>query len=122
VFTFHAGAKIQQGHVFEGKYELDSLMHALKLSYGFFNATSPNDTCWDLNRDLWLQAAAVILDTVVVQQRGSMEEFTNPAYLFSRQTNAATDTLMNQVHAQVTASWFFCFFLSCFVLFAIQSP
>jgi meiotically up-regulated gene 157 (Mug157) protein len=77
-------------HIFEGKYELDSLAAVLKLSWNYFVAT--NDTsCFDAT---WKQAMARIVSTIVLEQRGSEEEGEDPPYTFQRTTPVATDTLM----------------------------
>ncbi|KAL6068238.1 Metal-independent alpha-mannosidase, variant 2 [Balamuthia mandrillaris] len=80
-------------HVYEGKYELDSLLAVLKLSYQYWNATQ-SASCFD---SAWLQAVTLIVNTMMVQQAGTEETLANPPYLFARQTTVATDTLMLQM-------------------------
>ena len=79
-------------HVFEGKYELDSLMAAIKLSYNYWNSTK-DATCF-LSDDTWHKAMTLVVATVTEQQKGTEEEGDNFAYKFERMTSVATDTLM----------------------------
>jgi len=79
-----------------GADELNSLVNVLKLSTAYHNATEDLD-CFKAS-DEWLPAAAAIIDTIRVQQAGTVEDFDHPAYTFSRLTSAATDTLMNTGH------------------------
>lgn len=86
------------GNVYESKYELDSLIHVLKLSNAYFRSTG------DINcflptlksKNTWILAVEAILDTIKVQQAGTDEDFDNPAYTFNRQTDVASDTLINK--------------------------
>jgi len=73
-----------------GKYELDSLMAMLKLSYAYFNY-SQDLGCFD---STWLNAVNLIIATVQAQQNGTEEEGDNNPYMFERVTPVATDTLM----------------------------
>eukprot|EP00299_Pterocystis_sp_00344_P010098 c4436_g1_i1.p1 GENE.c4436_g1_i1~~c4436_g1_i1.p1 ORF type:complete len:487 (-),score=80.93 c4436_g1_i1:59-1519(-) len=82
-----------KGNVFEGKYELDSLLHTIKLSYAYFNITH-DATCF-ASDGLWESAMSVILQTIQTQQQGSLEELSNPAYTFQRTDSVATNTLIN---------------------------
>jgi uncharacterized protein len=77
-------------HVFEGKYELDSLAAALKLAFHYYNATS-DLSCFD---STWQKSVETIIDTIVTQQNGTEEEGDAPPYMFERLTYVATDTLM----------------------------
>ena len=78
-------------HVFEGKYELDSLAAALKLAWHYHNATQ-DATC--LTEDnTWLDAVTAILATMTVQQETTLPPSAAP-YYFQRTTDAPTDSLM----------------------------
>jgi len=77
-------------HVFEGKYELDSLAAAMKLSYAYYNYTH-DVSCFD---STWLDAQEAIIQTITDQQKSSEEEGDNYPYRFQRLTTVATDTLM----------------------------
>lgn len=78
--------------VFEGKYELDSVVAFLKLSNQYFLAT--NDSTCFLNNANWLKAVELVFQTITDQQAGSEETFPSPPYTFERTTQVATDTLM----------------------------
>eukprot|EP00743_Colponemidia_sp_Colp-15_P006517 GILK01007019.1.p1 GENE.GILK01007019.1~~GILK01007019.1.p1 ORF type:complete len:482 (-),score=59.72 GILK01007019.1:101-1546(-) len=79
-------------HVFEGKYELDSLAAVLKLS-AEFGEHSEDIACFAPH---WLPAIRRIVATIRAQQTGTEEEESHPQYLFARETDVATDTLMLQ--------------------------
>lgn len=76
-------------HVFEGKFELDSLAAFLRLSNGVYNWTGA--ACL-ANSSEWVGAAALVVSTVRGMQRSSEETLDAPAYLFERKAYAATDT------------------------------
>ncbi|TPX59630.1 hypothetical protein PhCBS80983_g02333 [Powellomyces hirtus] len=77
--------------VWEGKYELDSLAAFLKLSNAFYAATGGDDVTFVTEK--WVAAVRVVLETMRVQQKGSLEE-EDPAYRFVRFGNVPTDTLI----------------------------
>jgi meiotically up-regulated gene 157 (Mug157) protein len=78
-------------HVFEGKYELDSLAAFLKLSFGVYNWTG-DFSCVDPVK--WKKAVSLVIQTITAMQASTEEDFDTPSYLFQRQTTVATDTLM----------------------------
>jgi meiotically up-regulated gene 157 (Mug157) protein len=75
--------------VFEGKYELDSIMAALKLAYHYYNVTQ-DDSCF-LQDSTWMSSVLLILSTVQEQQNSTVQP-QDSAYYFMRTTNVATDT------------------------------
>ena len=54
-------------HVFESKFELDSLNAVLKLSYAYYNATL-DTTCFSAHNNQWLKAVETILDVMETMQ------------------------------------------------------
>eukprot|EP01111_Echinosteliopsis_oligospora_P011857 TRINITY_DN4003_c0_g1_i2.p1 TRINITY_DN4003_c0_g1~~TRINITY_DN4003_c0_g1_i2.p1 ORF type:complete len:474 (-),score=120.14 TRINITY_DN4003_c0_g1_i2:56-1477(-) len=79
--------------LWEGKYELDSLVAFLRLSYWYYHYT--NDSSF-LSSDEWSSAVAKVIETIQVQTKSTAED--QPAvYFFSRTTNAPTDTLLHGV-------------------------
>ena len=87
-----------QPSVFEGKYELDSIMSFLKLSYWYFREVGPEafakavDTSASGN---WARAVGSAVSVVAQMQAVSGQESTaEMPYLFERSTNQATDTLV----------------------------
>jgi meiotically up-regulated gene 157 (Mug157) protein len=78
-------------YIFEGKYELDSLMSFLKVSYWHYRY-SGNKALKKFANDAWLTAVASVLKTVNTMQidDGQTE---NPPYLFQRLAESALDTL-----------------------------
>ncbi|TPX66493.1 hypothetical protein SpCBS45565_g04477 [Spizellomyces sp. 'palustris'] len=76
--------------VWEGKFELDSLAAFLKLSTLFYAATS--DASFITPE--WARAVELVIGTLKIQQKGSMEELDDPAYLFRREGIEPIDTLM----------------------------
>jgi meiotically up-regulated gene 157 (Mug157) protein len=77
--------------VFEGKYELDSLASAIKLSYQYWTVTQ--DTKCFTQDSNWLSAMKLIVSTIAQQQQPTQGPKTSP-YLFQRTTSAPTDSLM----------------------------
>ncbi|CAG8631734.1 13838_t:CDS:2 [Funneliformis mosseae] len=75
----------------EKKWELDSLASFLKLSYHYWSHTKDNGF---LTSNIWLEAVSTILNIMEKQQLGTMQEFGNAAYMFSRLTRTTTETLM----------------------------
>ena len=73
--------------VHERKYELDSLCAVLRLSHGYWAATT-DASAFD---DGWAAAVGLILDTITAEQAGSDERPGSP-YRFARRTSRATDT------------------------------
>merc|ERR1719334_1573081 len=61
------------GNVYETKYELDSLIHVLKLSNIYFRSTGDIDCFLPTlkNKNTWILAVAAIIDTIKVQQAGT---------------------------------------------------
>lgn len=84
----------QWHEVHETKYELNSLINVFKLSTAYYAATK-DLTCFKDSPSVWIDAAAIILDMIEVQQAGTDEDYEDPLYKFQRQTTVATDTLMN---------------------------
>jgi len=68
-------------HVYESKYELDSLAAALKLSWNYWYYTQ-DTSCFAGGPASWLSAVRKILDTVEIMQRGTDAEGINPTYTF----------------------------------------
>lgn len=66
--------------VWEGKFELDSLLYSLKLSNEFYAVTSDDSV---FRTDIYQQAILKVLNTIRVQQK-STEEDNPPAYSFLR--------------------------------------
>eukprot|EP00457_Paulinella_chromatophora_P007598 gb/GEZN01007622.1/.p1 GENE.gb/GEZN01007622.1/~~gb/GEZN01007622.1/.p1 ORF type:complete len:467 (+),score=58.56 gb/GEZN01007622.1/:58-1401(+) len=79
-------------HVYEMKYELDSLAAALKLAYAYWNATA-DITCF---QGEWLSSIGMILTTMETMQKPTSEDYNDPPYSFARSTTIATDTLPYQ--------------------------
>ncbi|RGB41961.1 Glycoside Hydrolase Family 125 protein [Rhizophagus diaphanus] len=75
----------------EKKWELDSLVSFLKLSHNYWSNTKDDRF---LTNKIWLEAVNSILDILEIQQLGTMQEFKNEAYKFSRLTRTTTETLM----------------------------
>ena len=75
--------------IFEGKYELDSLICFLKLGNEYARSAGPEgNKCFTSMEDksnLWLDAVNLVLETLKVQQ--SQEEGEPPAYQFWRSEN-----------------------------------
>ena len=78
-------------YIFEGKYELDSLMSFLKLSYWHYRYSGDKALKQFVNKD-WLTAVASVLKTVNTMQidDGQTE---NPPYTFERLADSALETL-----------------------------
>ena len=78
-------------YIFEGKYELDSLMSFLKVSYWHYRY-SGDKALKKFANAAWLAAVASVLKTVNTMQidDGQTE---NPPYLFQRLAESALDTL-----------------------------
>jgi len=74
--------------IFERKYELDSLVHVLKLSYEYVAAS--NDT--SVLDDAWVSAIELAIQTMRDQQAGFADEG-QPPYIFQRTTPQPTDSL-----------------------------
>lgn len=64
-------------HVYEGKYELDSLAAFLKLSTRLFNATG-DTTCFAYNDGRWLRAVRRVVSVVARMQRGTVDDTLHP--------------------------------------------
>ena len=77
--------------VYEGKWELDSLAAAMKLSWHYYNTTQ--DSACFLHDDVWGAAIKAIITTITTQQQSTLPPDTND-YFFQRETNAPTDSLM----------------------------
>src|SRR5688572_7500708 len=74
-------SQLRLPQVIQGKkWELDSLASFLKLSYNYWYNTKDD--------------SFLILDIMEKQQLGTMQEFRNKAYKFSRLTRITTETLM----------------------------
>jgi meiotically up-regulated gene 157 (Mug157) protein len=61
------------------------------LSYNYWYNTKDDSF---LTNEVWLGAVNSILDIIEKQQLGTMQEFRNEAYKFSRLTRTTTETLM----------------------------
>lgn len=72
-------------HVFEGKYELDSLCALLKLSHRYWKHTGDLE-CFDDGS--WRRAVSLAMDTIEEQMKGTDEEGDRPAYTFFRHARA----------------------------------
>eukprot|EP00823_Brevimastigomonas_motovehiculus_P007246 TRINITY_DN6251_c0_g1_i1.p1 TRINITY_DN6251_c0_g1~~TRINITY_DN6251_c0_g1_i1.p1 ORF type:complete len:510 (+),score=123.57 TRINITY_DN6251_c0_g1_i1:28-1557(+) len=79
-------------HVFEGKYELDSLAAVLKLAYGYYNSTSDHE-CFTKSPTNFVQAMSTLVSTIRTMQSGTKWSTEEP-YTFQRTTSAPTDSLM----------------------------
>ncbi|RIA98025.1 Glycoside Hydrolase Family 125 protein [Glomus cerebriforme] len=75
----------------EKKWELDSLVSFLKLSHNYWYNTKDDSF---LTNQVWLEAVNVVLNIMEKQQLGTMQEFGNEAYKFTRMTSTTTETLM----------------------------
>ena len=78
-----------QPEVFEGKYELDSLLSFLKVSYWYYNQT--RDLTFAYNED-WISAVDQVLVTIEMMMYVG-QDLNNQPYSFQRVTNVASDTL-----------------------------
>ena len=78
-----------QPEIFEGKYELDSLLSFFKLSYWYFNQTRDQSVIFT---DDWISAADRALATIEIMMDVG-QDLGNQPYSFQRETNIATDTL-----------------------------
>ena len=78
--------------IFEGKYELDSLIAVLKLSFQYYDFIK-DITPFNNN---WVTAIQLIINTIQLQQNGTHDEL-NPDYSFQRLTYVPTDTLLHSV-------------------------
>eukprot|EP01095_Lingulamoeba_sp_RSL-Kostka_P018245 TRINITY_DN993_c0_g1_i2.p1 TRINITY_DN993_c0_g1~~TRINITY_DN993_c0_g1_i2.p1 ORF type:complete len:461 (-),score=105.13 TRINITY_DN993_c0_g1_i2:263-1645(-) len=77
----------------ERKYELDSLVSSLKLSYIYYNNTNGDTEPFD---DKWISHVKTIVSVIKEMQKGTDEIYSNqlnPAYTFQRLTTVPTDTL-----------------------------
>jgi len=81
-----------QPSIFEGKYELDSLMSFLKLSYWHYRYSTEKALKRFAN-DIWLTAVNKVLETVSVMQKDGGQQI-DPAYKFQRLATNALDTLV----------------------------
>lgn len=79
--------------VFEGKYEIDSLMAFLKLSY--WQYFYDNDSISRFATDKWFLAISNLLDTIETMQYETGTYKDSP-YLFERYTTEGLDTLIMQ--------------------------
>lgn len=85
-------------HIFERKYEADSLSNMLRLGGAYFSATgdlAPFSKGPDGQASDWVAAAALAIETLDKQRAGSAEEDAQggPSYVFQRQTGEPSDTL-----------------------------
>ncbi|KAJ3383736.1 hypothetical protein HDU80_001173 [Chytriomyces hyalinus] len=81
----------------EAKYELDSLCAFLKISNRVFESLSPSTKHHALRYiedPVWIKAVQTVIDTMRIQQTGTLEELGKPAYKFQRMTDTATETLL----------------------------
>lgn len=79
-------------HIFERKYELDSILAVIKLAYAYWNTTNDSQ---QFNNDKWKNAMRSIMDVIEKMQKSPDD---GPApYFFVRQTTTPTDTLMNGI-------------------------
>jgi len=79
-------------HVYESKYELDSLAAVLKLAWNYWYYTK-DTSCFAGGPASWLSMVRKILDTTKIMQRSTDQEGVDPTYKFERETTCATDTL-----------------------------
>ena len=83
--------------VFEGKYELDSLAAFLKLSRSVYSESSTLFKTQSDDLVIWLDAVTKTIATIKEQQKSTDEDnaqSSGPAYLFKRNTDVASDTLI----------------------------
>jgi len=78
-------------YIFEGKYELDSLMSFVKVSYWHYRY-SGDKALKQFANDNWLAAVALVLKTVNTMQIDDGQA-DNPPYKFERLADSALDTL-----------------------------
>lgn len=79
--------------VFEGKYEIDSLMAFLKLSYWYY--FYDNESILRFCTDKWILAVSKVLSTIEIMQYDTGTSDNSP-YLFQRYTTEGLDTLFIQ--------------------------
>ena len=78
-----------QPEVFEGKYELDSLLSFFKVSYWYLNQTRDHSFIFS---DDWISAADQALSTIELMMDVG-QDLSNQPYSFQRETTVASDTL-----------------------------
>ncbi|OXA61716.1 hypothetical protein Fcan01_02480 [Folsomia candida] len=75
--------------VFEAKYELDSLASFLYLTKYYFEETGNSDF---LDNPNWENATRLVLSTMKLMQRGTLENYRADPYKFTRPTRTHTET------------------------------
>eukprot|EP01006_Ploeotia_vitrea_P044901 TRINITY_DN66882_c4_g7_i1.p1 TRINITY_DN66882_c4_g7~~TRINITY_DN66882_c4_g7_i1.p1 ORF type:complete len:466 (+),score=28.41 TRINITY_DN66882_c4_g7_i1:99-1400(+) len=80
--------------LWEGKYELDTLLSVLRMSNGYYAETKD---LTPFKRTDWVKAVSTILDTIEYEQTPTLDSFKLPRYFFARDTETPTDTLEHMV-------------------------
>ncbi|CAG8686285.1 10810_t:CDS:2, partial [Ambispora leptoticha] len=77
--------------VWQAKYAADNLAAFLKLTYHYWKHT--NDPSF-MQNEHWVDATQLAINVLFEQMRGTMEEFGNEAYLFTRPSRNSSETLL----------------------------
>lgn len=86
--------------VFEGKYELDSLAAVLKLSHRYWLATGDIEVFE--SDSTYLDAVEEIFNTIVEQQKGTVEDGLDPTYYFVRNSLTDPDQISPEIYPDPT--------------------
>lgn len=78
--------------VFEGKYELDSLLAFLKISWQYWHYSVGDLSCFN-HDESWIHAVNLVIETISIQQESTKPASQSP-YTFERETDTALDTLI----------------------------
>ncbi|CAG8596155.1 10930_t:CDS:2 [Ambispora leptoticha] len=77
--------------VWQEKFAADNLAAFLKLTYHYWKNT--NDSSF-MQNEHWVNATQLAINVFSEQMRGTMEEFGNEAYLFTRPSRNSSETLL----------------------------